>query len=54
MQVLAAWCTEGKLRGVSAASLHPREVDLVAVASEAKIKVRSASSKYFCRLRILI
>ena len=39
MQVLAAWCPEGKLRGVTAASLHPREVDLAAVACEAKKKV---------------
>ena len=37
--MLAAWCPEGKLRGVSAASLHPREVDLTAVATEAKNKV---------------
>ena len=37
--MLAAWCPEGKLRGVSAASLHPREVDLSAVATEAKNKV---------------
>ena len=38
IQVLAAWCPEGRLKGVSAASLHPREVDLAAVATEAKNK----------------
>ena len=40
MQVLAAWSPGGNLRGISAASLHPREVDLAAVACEAKKKVK--------------
>ena len=41
--MLVAWAPDGKLQGVSASSLFPREVDLAAVACEGEKKVNQTA-----------